>query len=71
VRVRGHAIEARVYAEDPYAGFLPRAGRADLAQWPAEPVRVDTALRTGDLVTTAYDRCSARSACMPPTGRRR
>ena len=55
VRVRGHAIEARVYAEDPYAGFLPRAGRADLARWPAEPVRVDTALRTGDLVTTAYD----------------
>ena len=30
----GSAIEARVYAEDPYAGFLPQAGRASLVQWP-------------------------------------
>jgi acetyl-CoA/propionyl-CoA carboxylase, biotin carboxylase, biotin carboxyl carrier protein len=55
VRVHGHAIEARIYAEDPYAGFLPRAGRVDLARWPTEPTRVDTALHTGDLVSTAYD----------------
>ncbi|WP_082500453.1 ATP-binding protein [Nocardioides sp. Leaf285] len=31
----GHAIEARVYAEDAYAGFLPQAGRASLVRWPA------------------------------------
>ena len=30
VVVRGHAIEARVYAEDPYAGFLPQAGVAEV-----------------------------------------
>ncbi|WP_228943420.1 biotin carboxylase N-terminal domain-containing protein [Nocardioides sp. Leaf374] len=30
----GHAIEARVYAEDAYAGFLPQAGRASLVRWP-------------------------------------
>ncbi|PJJ57570.1 3-methylcrotonyl-CoA carboxylase alpha subunit [Mumia flava] len=50
----GHAIEARVYAEDPYAGFLPQAGRATSVVWP-ERVRVDAALESGSVVTTAYD----------------
>ena len=55
VSVSGHAIEARVYAEDPYAGFLPQAGRVGLASWPTESARVETALRSGDEVPTAYD----------------
>ena len=51
-----HAIEARVYAEDPYAGFLPQAGRATLVQWPERPdVRVDHALEPGQVVSTSYD----------------
>ncbi|KAA1424914.1 ATP-grasp domain-containing protein [Mumia zhuanghuii] len=50
----GHAIEARVYAEDPYAGFLPQAGRATTVVWP-EHVRVDAALESGAEITTAYD----------------
>ncbi|MDH4111176.1 MAG: hypothetical protein OEV60_00660 [Actinomycetota bacterium] len=53
---RGHAIEARVYAEDPATGFLPTGGRVerlDLPQWPG--VRVDTALREGDVVGTGFD----------------
>jgi acetyl-CoA/propionyl-CoA carboxylase biotin carboxyl carrier protein len=54
VPVRGHAIEARVYAEDPYAGFLPQAGRAGLVRWP-DHVRVDHALESGQEVGTAYD----------------
>ena len=52
--VRGHAIEARVYAEDPYAGFLPQAGLAEVVAWPAH-VRVDAALESGQRVGTHYD----------------
>ena len=52
----GHAIEARVYAEDARAGFLPQAGTAHLVRWPEGPgVRVDHALESGQVVTTAYD----------------
>jgi acetyl-CoA/propionyl-CoA carboxylase biotin carboxyl carrier protein len=52
----GHAIEARIYAEDPYAGFLPQAGTAALVRWPEGPgIRVDQALESGQDVTTDYD----------------
>ncbi len=51
-----HAFEARVYAEDPFAGFLPQAGRASLVTWPGGPgVRVDHALEPGQVVSTSYD----------------
>jgi acetyl-CoA/propionyl-CoA carboxylase, biotin carboxylase, biotin carboxyl carrier protein len=52
--VDGHAIEARVYAEDPYAGFLPQAGTATTVVWP-ETARVDAALESGQQIGTAYD----------------
>ncbi|GAA3819343.1 biotin carboxylase N-terminal domain-containing protein [Nocardioides panacisoli] len=51
----GHAIEARVYAEDPYAGFLPQAGTATLVRWPEADVRVDHALESGQVVSTSFD----------------
>ena len=54
VSVTGHAIEARVYAEDPFHGFLPQAGRAVLVRWP-QRARVDAALESGQEVSTAYD----------------
>jgi acetyl-CoA/propionyl-CoA carboxylase biotin carboxyl carrier protein len=50
----GHAIEARVYAEDPYSGFLPQAGLASTVVWP-ETARIDAALESGQEVGTAYD----------------
>ena len=50
----GHAVEARIYAEDPYAGFLPQAGTAGLVRWPRS-ARVDEALQSGQRVGTAYD----------------
>ena len=54
VALHGHAIEARVYAEDAFGGFLPQAGTATLVHWPAR-ARVDAALETGQVVSTAYD----------------
>jgi 3-methylcrotonyl-CoA carboxylase alpha subunit len=56
VRFSGHAIEARVCAEDPEAGFLPSAGELALLEWPAgEGVRVDAGFGSGDRVPESYD----------------
>jgi acetyl-CoA/propionyl-CoA carboxylase biotin carboxyl carrier protein len=56
VAFRGHAVEARVYAEDPADGFLPTGGRVARLRFPRWPgVRVDTALRQGDVVGLGYD----------------
>jgi acetyl/propionyl-CoA carboxylase alpha subunit len=53
---RGHAIEARVYAEDPSSGFLPQAGRLLLYREPRMPgVRVDGGVAEGDEVSVHYD----------------
>ncbi|MGK3947734.1 biotin carboxylase N-terminal domain-containing protein [Microbacterium sp. K2] len=52
--VRGHAIEARVYAESPERGFLPSTGRILLFD-PPRGVRVDAAVETGSEVTGFYD----------------
>jgi 3-methylcrotonyl-CoA carboxylase alpha subunit len=56
VRLEGHAIEARVCAEDPDRDFLPSAGSLRLLQWPSgESVRVDAGFATGDAVPATYD----------------
>jgi 3-methylcrotonyl-CoA carboxylase alpha subunit len=56
IRLRGHAIEARVCAEDPERDFLPSAGELRLLQWPsAESIRVDAGFTTGDVVPATYD----------------
>jgi 3-methylcrotonyl-CoA carboxylase alpha subunit len=53
---RGHAIEARVYAEDPEHGFLPQAGRLLLYREPRRPgVRVDAGVVEGGVVPVHYD----------------
>jgi acetyl-CoA/propionyl-CoA carboxylase biotin carboxyl carrier protein len=54
VRWSGHAIEARLYAEDPDAGFLPAAGRILRLRWP-DGVRVESGIREGDTVSDRYD----------------
>ncbi|HEU5137604.1 MAG TPA: acetyl/propionyl/methylcrotonyl-CoA carboxylase subunit alpha [Steroidobacteraceae bacterium] len=55
--INGHAIEARVYAEDPSREFLPSIGRLEHLAAPSEnaSVRVDTGVRAGDEITPFYD----------------
>jgi acetyl-CoA/propionyl-CoA carboxylase biotin carboxyl carrier protein len=56
VRQRGHAIECRVYAEDPAAGFLPQAGPLRLYREPAAPgIRIDSGVEEGTDVPVQYD----------------
>ncbi len=56
VRLEGHAIEARVCAEDPERNFLPSAGRLALMEWPVlDSVRVDAGFESGDTVPDCYD----------------
>jgi acetyl-CoA carboxylase biotin carboxylase subunit len=56
IALRGHAIEARLYAEDPANDFLPATGRVLLWRPPAgEGIRVDGGIRTANEITTDYD----------------
>ncbi|MHB2000670.1 MAG: ATP-binding protein, partial [Solirubrobacteraceae bacterium] len=66
VRVQGHAIEARVYAEDPAAGFLPAGGRV-VAFTAPEGLRFDGAVRTGLRVGTDYDSMLGKTIAHAPT----
>ena len=61
LHIHGHAIEARISAENPEAGFLPATGRLDVYRLPAAVefergvVRVDGGVREGDSITPHYD----------------
>ncbi|MPY99231.1 MAG: ATP-grasp domain-containing protein [Actinophytocola sp.] len=56
VRLEGHAMEARVYAEDPTSGFLPTGGTVlGVAEPSDEWVRVDSGLQTGTVIGSDYD----------------
>jgi 3-methylcrotonyl-CoA carboxylase alpha subunit len=55
--IRGHAIEARLYAEDPARDFLPAAGRLERLSFPkaSSQVRIDSGVREGDEISLYYD----------------
>ncbi len=56
IKLRGHAIECRINAEDPYNGFMPSTGRVTLSIVPTGPgVRVDTSVYSGIEITPFYD----------------
>ncbi|HVS13251.1 MAG TPA: biotin carboxylase N-terminal domain-containing protein [Thermoanaerobaculia bacterium] len=68
VRLEGHAIEARLYAEDPAQDFLPVAGRVEL--WrpsEREGLRVDAGVRTGLEISPYYDPLVAKLIAWAPT----
>jgi 3-methylcrotonyl-CoA carboxylase alpha subunit len=57
ITCRGHAVEVRLYAEDPFRGYLPQAGRITHLSLPDRQadVRIDTGVRSGDVVSVYYD----------------
>lgn len=66
LRMHGHAIEARICAENPEAGFLPATGSLSVARWPAHvsfqrgDVRIDSGVGEGDAISPYYDSMVAK-----------
>src|ERR1700761_5997558 len=54
IQAKGHAVETRLYAEDPQKGFLPSIGKLERLRFP-EGIRIDTGVREGDTVSPFYD----------------
>ena len=69
IRLEGHAIETRFYAEDPYRGFLPSTGR--LSRYaepaPAEGLRIDSGVVEGSEISMFYDPMIAKVITHAPT----
>jgi 3-methylcrotonyl-CoA carboxylase alpha subunit len=66
VPLRGHAVEARLYAEDPARGFLPSTGTLVALSFP-DGVRVDTGVEQGSAITPYYDPMIAKLIAHAPT----
>ncbi len=64
--ITGHAFEARLYAEDVPAGFLPAIGRLDHLAFPGE-ARIDAGVRPGDAISPWYDPMIAKIITHGPT----
>jgi acetyl-CoA carboxylase biotin carboxylase subunit len=56
IKIRGHAIECRIYAEDPASNFMPSTGTINLYQEPGGPgIRIDTGVYEGSEISVYYD----------------
>jgi 3-methylcrotonyl-CoA carboxylase alpha subunit len=69
IRLNGHAIEARVYAENPHKNFMPSVGRIRTWRTPPESngLRIDAGYRQGDTVSPHYDAMLAKVIAWAPT----
>lgn len=69
IRLNGHAIEARVYAENPTRNFMPSVGRISTWRMPTETggLRIDAGYREGDTVSPYYDAMLAKVIAWAPT----
>ncbi len=69
IRLNGHAVEARVYAENPTKNFMPSVGRISTWRLPAEGggLRIDAGYREGDSVSPYYDAMLAKMIAWAPT----
>jgi 3-methylcrotonyl-CoA carboxylase alpha subunit len=66
VPLQGHAVEARIYAEDPARGFLPSTGTLLALRFP-DGVRVDTGVEQGSAISPYYDPMIAKMIAHAPT----
>src|ERR1700744_5274861 len=69
IRLNGHAIEARVYAENPNKNFMPSVGKIRTWRLPDETggLRIDAGYRSGDTVSPHYDAMLAKVIAWAPT----
>jgi 3-methylcrotonyl-CoA carboxylase alpha subunit len=68
IKPKGHAVEARVYAEDPEKRFLPSTGKLFALKFPsADGIRIDTGVEEGGEVTPYYDPMIAKVIAYAPT----
>ena len=69
ISLNGHAIEARVYAENPHKNFMPSVGRIRTWRMPVETngLRIDAGYREGDAVSPHYDAMLAKVIAWAPT----
>jgi 3-methylcrotonyl-CoA carboxylase alpha subunit len=69
IRLNGHAVEARVYAENPTRNFMPSVGRISTWRLPSEGggLRIDAGYREGDSVSPYYDAMLAKMIAWAPT----
>jgi 3-methylcrotonyl-CoA carboxylase alpha subunit len=69
IRLNGHAIEARVYAENPHSNFMPSVGKIRTWRMPeaSAGLRIDAGYREGDVVSPHYDAMLAKVIAWAPT----